>query len=630
MKILHIDLETYSGTDLKKAGGYRYAADPSFRVLLFGYSWQDEKSVNVIDMEHGEQLPRVVRDAVCNPRIQKVAHNANFERVCLSRHFGEPVPAEEWRCTAAWARSLALPGSLGKLGEVLGLPLDAAKDKKGTKLIRKFCTPGRKQTDLFSEAWLDFIEYCRQDITAEKAVFDYLSRYPLPASEWELWALDQRINDRGIPVDTGLSRQIQNIEHDLRELLEKRIKKITGVSNPNSRDQLRAWLESQCVSAPDLTAATVQNLLSGPTEEGEIREVLKARQQLARSSLAKLAALERAEVDGRMKGAFLFHGANTGRWVGKLFQPQNLPRPIIKQSEIPAAREIVQETDAETWAILYDDPMGALSSLVRSVIAPKTGLISVADLSSIESVMAAWIAGSEYLLELFRSGRDPYKDFASKIYDTPYDKITKKQRNMMKPCVLGRQYGMGAAGLSRYAEAMGILLPEQTAKEHIKIWNQNHGEIIAAWKDIQDACLNAIESPGKNFEACRCTFHRDPVFLIVGLPCNRRLCYRDAQKVQGSYGPEVAYKDAYRGWIRTFGARMFENIVQAVSRDVLACGMAHANKAGLEIFGHVHDEVMVEGAHLPQLIKAMTTPPDWCLDAPIKAEGYESTFYRKD
>jgi len=362
-----------------------------------------------------------------------------------------------------------------------------------------------------------------------------------------------------------------------------------------------------------------------------VREVLEARQQLARTSLAKYEALERAVTSGdRVRGSFLFHGADTGRWAGRGFQPQNLPRPIIRQSEIPVARELVKSCDAETWSLLYEDPMGALASMVRSVIALPGDVLSVADLSSIESVMAAWVAGSESRLDLFRAGLDPYKDFASKIYNVPYDSVSKKQRDLMKPCELGRQYGMGAAGLVRYGEAMGIELPHHEAQAQIKTWNQNNQEIMQAWKDVQAACMESIGAPGRVFEACRCQIKTDADFLMIKLPSGRRLHYRKPREVQGNYGPEIGYLQSPKGLIKTFGARLFENIVQAVSRDILKEGMINAAAAGLEIFGHVHDEIMVEGDHLPELIKAMTTPPDWCPDAPIRAEGYVGAFYRKD
>lgn len=271
MKILHIDLETYSETDIRKAGVYRYTEDPAFRILLFGlaqnhksYAPHVEYPVHVIDLENGEETPDKLISYLTDPAVLKYAHNANFERVCLSRHFGKPMPPEQWRCTAAWARSLALPGSLGPLTAALGFPADTAKDKAGKRLIKKFCVPGgRKQMTIDDQDWQDFIEYCRQDVKAEMAVHRYLSQYPLPDSEWQLWALDQRINDRGIPIDMGLVSKIQGLETELRGLLVNQIKDITGVANPNSRDQLITWLNGNGVEVHDLTAATVAELLRG-------------------------------------------------------------------------------------------------------------------------------------------------------------------------------------------------------------------------------------------------------------------------------------------------------------------------------------------------------------------------------
>jgi DNA polymerase len=391
------------------------------------------------------------------------------------------------------------------------------------------------------------------------------------------------------------------------------------------------WLQRAGVQVADLTASTVAGLLSNGVP-AIVKRVLDMRQQLARTSLAKFEAVERAAcVDGRARGLYIFHGASTGRFTGRLFQPHNLPRPTLQAAEIAQARELVADTDATTWAMLYDDPMGALVSLIRSVIAPQQpGKLTVADLASIESVMAAWVAESDYLVGLFRAGRDPYKDFASKLYGVKYEEVTKAQRSFCKPCVLGAQYGLSAAGLQKYAENFGLEMDEKAAKTQLSIWRKAYGEIPGTWNRIQDACLEAIQQPGTVLTAGRCAMLRDKEYLMIKLPSGRKLFYRGAQKTQGRYGTEIQYQDSVKGPIRTFGARLFENIVQAVARDVLAAGLANAHNAGLCIIGHVHDEIIVEGDCLSVLIEAMTTPPPWCADAPIRAEGYVADYYRKD
>jgi DNA polymerase len=633
MKTLHIDIETYSATDLLKCGVYKYAEDPAFRLLLFGVS-VDDGPVQVYDVEREGRaaIPSTIVTALTDPAVVKWAHNANFERVCLARHFNRRMPPEQWRCTAAWARSLSLPGSLGKLTAALGFPADAAKDKRGKKLIQKFCVSNPNLNHgLWDDDWRGFIEYCRQDVVAEVAVLKYLIQYPMTDSERRVWEIDQHVNDTGLPVDLELVAAIRRIESNYKEVLLKAFKATTGVSNPNSRDQVLDWLHRAGVLAPGLTAGTVDRLLSGelPTVA---RRVLTDRQQLARTSLAKFDAFERAtNADGRARGMFIYHGANTGRWTGQIAQPQNFPRPVIMQSEIPFAREAAYTADAETWAMMYADPMGALASLVRAVIAPKGGgLLTVVDLASIESMKAAWFAESEYLLQLFRDGRDPYKDFASRLYNVPYSQVTKKQRNTSKPASLGSQYGMSPRGLQAYARNFGVDMSDDESKRQTLVWRKSYAEIPACWNRILTAAMQAIQDPRRVFQAARCKFFRGPEFLIIELPSGRKLYYRQAAITQGNYGQEISYQDVVKGTIRTFGARLFENIVQAGARDVLVAGLVNAVAAGIKVIGHVHDEIIAEGDCLPGLIKAMTTPPAWCTDAPIRAAGYVDRFYKKD
>ena len=640
MQHLHIDLETYSDADLPKVGAYRYAQDPSTRVLLLAYSYGD--SVHLLDLAHGDELPDQLRRDLADPNVQKWAHNANFERAVISNVLGIPCPPEQWRCSMAWAMSLSLPGGLGSLSTVLKLKADAAKLTDGRRLIHKFCTPrGAKQRDLDNSDWLAFCEYCRQDVRAEMAVVKRLRRYQMPDQEWTTWTVDQHINDNGLPIDLNLVEAVRSVADDHRVSIETLARDVTGLDNPNSRQQMIAWMEQNGVNADDLTSGTVDTLLTDRNLPPLVRQALECRQQLAKASISKYDALFRATGTGdRLRGAFQYAGAGrTGRWAGRIFQPQNLPRPSLSDADIDQCRQIIRTSDADTMAMLYDDLSGALSSLIRSSIsAPAGRQLVVADYSSIESIMIAWCAESEYLLNLYRNGLDPYKDFATKVYNIEYTDVTKQQRSFCKPAVLGAGYGLSGPGLQRYAAAFGMDMDAKEAKRQIDTFRSSYADIPAFWAKLDAAVQQAMNNRGKPIDAGRFRFTFDGLFLVAAMPSGRSLYYYQPKLGTNDWGrSELTYMGREPGTrISTHPGKIVENLVQAVARDLLAHGLIETHRAGFEIIGHVHDEILVladadDETALQRLEKAMTTTPEWCYDAPIKAEGYDhAAYYRKD
>lgn len=483
MKHLHLDLETYSEANLPKTGGQFYARHPSTRVLMLAYSYGDE--IHLIDLENGGTLPDALLADLKNPNVTKWAHNAAFERAILSNVLNVPCDPEQWRCTMVWAMSLSLPAGLDKLSEALKLGTDA-KDKEGKRLIRKFCLPGGDvQQDLNDDDWRRFCEYCRQDVAAEMAVARRLKRYALPDSEWQAWAVDQRVNDNGLPIDIELVQAIRRVAETYKEDTAAEAARITQLPNPNSRDQMLSWLGQRGVDADDLTSGTVDQLLAGDLPPA-VRKALECRQQMSKASLAKFDALDRATCpDGRLRGAFQFAGAGrTGRFAGRIFQPQNLPRPTLSDADIDVAREAIRTSDADTMGMMYDDLSGALSSLIRSVIAAPAGRqLVVADYASIESIMVAWCAESDYLLNLYHKGLDPYKDFATKIYGIAYEDVTKAQRSFAKPAVLGC-FASGTQVLTRTGPVDIVNISDQHELWDGVEWVRSEGVIPQGEKQV--------------------------------------------------------------------------------------------------------------------------------------------------
>lgn len=644
---LHIDLETRGTADLSAVGARRYAKAEGAAVILCAYAFGDGP-VEVWE-PHAGPMPEALARALRDPGVVKWAHNAAFERAMIEETLGIPCPPEQWRCTQALALALALPASLEGAAEALGLPV--RKDPAGVRLIRLFSQPhggaisaGFVSPEDAPGEWAAFREYCRRDVEVERALHAALEPYMPPENEWALWALDQRINDRGLPIDRELVEAAMKVDADNRAALLARAREITGLANPNSRDQLLAWLTRQGVEIEALTRADVDGLIDREGLTPEVVEMLEIRRQLARSSVSKYQAIARAMGDDRrVRGCFQFHGARTGRWAGRIVQPQNFSRgslPTPKAME--TARGIVLAGSAWLVETAYGDVSAVLASLVRAAIrAPEGRKLVVADYASIESVMVAWAAGEATMLEVFRARRDIYKDFATKLFGVPYDAVTKAQRQAAKPAVLGAVYMLGARGLRAYARNHGVELSEETARTHIRAFREAYPAIPRFWDRLAEAAFLCAERDGAQARVGAFLFHRVGEWLFIGLPGGRALAYRNPRVELVGERETVCYDgvDSYtHKWVRltTHPGKLTENIVQAIARDVLKAGLMRANAdPGLEIVGHVHDEIIAladadDAGALDRLIRAMTEPVDWCPDAPIRAEGWEGVFYRKD
>jgi len=635
---LHLDWETFSNVDLKSAGLYRYAADPSTRITLWGYAFDDEP-VEVVDLHHGEEIPQRVLDALRDPAVRKCAHNAQFERVLLGYTMGIWVPREQWRCTAVWGRSLALPGALGPLAKAIGCTHQKIEDRR---LIPRLCTPKHGGIQKNIALWPMFKQYNRIDVEVEREIKHRLRKFQMPAREWKLYALDQKINDRGLPVNLAFAGIASETAKRNVDEVKRTLQRQTGLDNPNSVAQLLGWLQSYEPGIEDLTSATVDAYRKDDGVDAEVRSVLDLRKELATSSTKKLDTLLRAaNDDGRMRGTFTFMGAaRTGRWSGKLFQPQNLPRGCLKtDAEIEHARRLVYRSDLDSVRMLWPEASPVIASLVRSAIeAPEGRKIVCADLASIETVMLGWASGCRAITRVFEQGRDVYKEFAVRLFGVPYDQVTKAQRTLCKPVVLGAGYGMGARGLVRYAAAMGIHLTPDQAQTHIRVYRELYPEVVQWWYDLDGAAKYAVENRTSERVGNLTLRYMHP-FLFIDLPSGRSLSYFRPFIGEGRFGEELKYLSGAeynnKVWLSTFGGKLAENIIQAESRDVLAEGLLRADEdPDLELIGHVHDEGITlanadDRTALSRLITYMTSPLSWC-DAPIRAAGWEGALYKKD
>lgn len=637
MDALHLDFETFSAVDLRKAGTYRYAMDRSTRALLLSFGFNNEP-VECVDLYHREPLPRRLLEMLLDPAVQKWAHNASFERAIFQYVLGIDCPPEQWRCTAVWARALALPAHLDALAKVVG-----AENQKidGKRMVQLLCTPKNGGPAKHQDLWPDFIAYNMRDVDAERDVHRRLLPYPVPIHEWRLWALDQRINDRGIPIDypfvlCAADAARINAAEVTAEVIER-----TDITNPGSRAQWLSWLAERDITPPDMRRGTIDKLREDETLPEDTRSILDLRRELASASVAKFDAVIRSvNEDDRVRGSFMFYGAGrTGRWSGKLVQPHNMPRGVLKQKVIPQARALVHACDLESIRLIWPEVSPVLASLVRTMIAAPPGRkLVAADLASIETVMLAWAAGCERLLNVFRDGKDSYIDFATVLFHTEYDLVSGEQRRQAKPAVLGCGYGMGGRGLAAYAASFGVVLTVDEAWVHVRAYRSRFPEIVQFWQEIEEAAFRAVME--RSIERVGpFTFQKRGPFLFIDLPSGRSLAYYRPQIVEGRFGPVMQYDSGseYGSTVRlsTYGAKLVENIVQAISRDVLAAGLMRADAAGKQIVMHVHDEIVEEAdaedtMALPTLIECMTRRIAWCHDAPLRAAGWEGALYRKD
>lgn len=654
MKTLSFDLETYSSVDLGKSSVYRYVESPDFDILLLGFS-ADGSPIQVVDLAQGEQIPPEVIDALTDDTVNKWAFNANFERVCLSewlRRNSYPLHNEHystsddpcmgyldpvgWHCTMVWSAYLGLPLSLKNAGFALGL--DKQKLTEGKDLIKYFCVPGKDgQRHLPADApdkWNTFKAYNLRDVETEMSIQERLRKYPVPDTVWEQYHLDQQINDRGIAVDMTLVRNAIAIDTQSREELTFKLQELTMLENPNSVQQMKDWLADNGLETETLSKKQVAELLKTAPEP--LRSVLVLRQQLAKSSVKKYQAMEATVcADGRVRGCFQFYGARTGRWAGRNIQLQNLPQN--KMPDLEQARAIVRAGDYDAVRMLYDSTPDVLSQLIRTAFVPRSGhTFFVADFSAIEARVIAWLAGEDWRQQVFADGKDIYCASASQMFGVPVEKhgINGHLRQKGKIAELALGYG-GSVGALKAMGALEMGLQEEELKPLVDAWRTSNPMIVKLWWAVDDAVMTAIRM--KSSTATHgIRFTCQSGMLFITLPSGRQLSYVKPRIGENQFGsPAATYMglSAARQWDRleSYGPKFVENIVQAISRDILCYAMQTLRCCS--IVAHVHDELIIEAdprMSLETVCEQMGRTPPWAPGLQLRADGYATDFYKKD
>lgn len=645
MSLLAIDIETYSDVDLTKCGVYAYCDSPQFEILLFAYAF-DEEETEIIDLACGEHLPQRVLDALEDTAVIKTAFNAAFERTCISKYLGKKLSPVSWQCTAVQSAMLALPLSLDGVGEVLNIK--RKKLKEGTDLVRFFSMPckptkanGGRTRNLPSdepEKWTRFKAYCIRDVDAEREIRQKLRNYPIPESEMRLYQMDQEINDRGILVDQELVANAILCDTQYKEAVTARAYELTGLENPNSPAQIKGWLSDRGVEVDSLDKKAVKSMISDA--EGEVLEVLQLRLLMAKTSVKKYEAIERSVCsDGRCHGLLQFYGANrTGRWAGRLVQVQNLPQNHIADLEL--ARNLVKDRQFDLIDLLYDSTPGVLSELIRTAFIPKPGCrFIVADFSAIEARVLAWFSGEQWRLDTFAEGGDIYCASASQMFGVPVVKHGEnghlRQKGKIAELALG--YG-GSVGALTSMGALEMGLEEEELQPLVNQWRASNPHITKFWWDVDAAAVKAVKERTSISYKNLCFTYRSGI-LFVTLPSGRNLSYIKPRMTQNRFGREsLSYEGVgeSKKWMRieTYGPKLVENIVQATARDLLALAMLRLRDAGYEIVMHIHDEAVLEVpdgvSSVDEVCRMMSVAPDWAAGLPLRADGYECPFYKKD
>lgn len=655
---LSIDIETKSSVDIGKAGAYKYAQSPDFRILLFAYSL-DDSPVRVIDLAGGEKIPETIRLALMDPAVTKHAYNAAFEWYCLNRA-GYQTPLEQWKCTMAHGLYCGYTAGLDATGKAIGLPQEKQKLATGKALIKYFCTPckatkanGGRTWNLpehAPEKWELFKEYCGQDVVTEKAILRRLEMFPMPEEEEKLWQMDVRMNAYGVRVDTGLIGGALSIHERSTEELSWKAAAITGLSNPNSTAQLLGWLRGQGTELPDLRKETVAETLDNPENlPEEVKTVLEIRQQLGKTSIKKYEAMKAACcLDERVRGLTQYYGANrTGRWAGRMVQMQNLPRNYLKT--LNYARKLVKAGNYEGVKALYGNVPDTLSQLIRTAFIPSEGhKFVVADFSAIEARVIAWLAGEQWVNEVFATHGKIYEATASQMFGVPVEKIVKgnpeyslRQKGKVATLALGYQGGVNSL-ISMGALGMG--LTEEELPEIVDRWRQANPRIVDLWHQVGNAALAVMESAqpqavhGLVF-ALEGDLLYGQSFLTMRLPSGRKLFYPKPFLKENQFGrPAVHYYTVgqqTRKWevASTYGGKMVENIVQAIARDCLAETLKRIDARGLQVVFHVHDEVIIDApmeTTVEEICGLMAEPIPWAPGLILRGAGFESSYYMKD
>jgi DNA polymerase len=662
MKTLSIDIETYSSVSLQKSGVYRYVEAPDFEILLFGYSI-DGAPVNLIDLTSGEKIPEDILDALTDDTVTKWAFNANFERICLSQHLknlgmsldpfhdNHPLSTEMerylnpegWCCTMIWSAVMGLPLSLEGCGAVLGL--EKQKLTEGKDLIKYFCQPcaptksnGQRTRNLPRHApdkWAAFKRYNVRDVETEMSIQQRLQKFPVPDFIWDEYHIDQEINDRGVAIDLPLVRQAIDMDARSRSELTEAMRQLTELENPNSVQQMKQFLTENGLEVDSLGKKVVAELIK--TAPPELRRVLALLQQLAKSSIRKYQSMINAVCsDGRARGMFQFYGANrTGRWAGRLIQLQNLPQNHLPDLE--HARAIVRSGDYDCVEMLYEDVPDTLSQLIRTAFIPKDGCkFIVSDFSAIEARVIAWMAGESWRQEVFASGGDIYCASASQMFKVPVEKhgINGHLRQKGKIAELALGYG-GSVGALKAMGALEMGLTEDELYPLVEAWRQTNPNIVSFWWDVDRAAMEAVkfrheaDTHGIHFEY-------KSGMLFITLPSGRKLAYVKPKIGTNKFGGQCITYEGIGGtkkWERleTYGARLVENIVQATSRDILCYAMRTLRCCSITM--QIHDELVIEAdprMSLKAVCEQMGRTPPWAVGLQLNADGYETTFYKKD
>lgn len=650
---LSIDIETRSSIDIKKAGAYRYAQSEDFRILLFAYQWDDDP-VMVKDLARGETIPAPIQAALADPDVTKHAYNASFEWYCLNKA-GYETPIEQWHCTMIHGLYCGYTAGLEATGKAIGLPQDKQKLAVGKALIRYFCTPckptksngGRKWNEPkhAPEKWELFKDYCRQDVVTEREILKRL--FPVPEAEEKLWQMDVKMNAFGVRVDKALIEGALTIDRISRQALMEEAVHITGVDNPNSTAQLMDWLSDNGTETDNLRKATVAELLDGKNTP-EVQRMLEIRQQLGKTSIKKYVAMETAKgADDRIRGLTQFYGANrTGRWAGRLVQIQNLPRNYLKT--LDSARKIVKAGNHDGLKMVYGNVQDTLSQLIRTAFIPSEGhKFVVADFSAIEARVIAWLAGEQWVNEVFATHGKIYEATASQMFHVPIEKIAKgnpeyslRQKGKVATLALGYQGGTPAL-IAMGALQMG--LSEEELPDIVQRWRQANPRIRDLWYAIEQAALAAMQTAQPQaINGLIFALEGDLVygqcFLTVRLPGGRKLYYAKPFLQENQFGKLAVHyygigKNKKWGVESTYGGKMTENIVQAIARDCLAETLRRIDARGLQVVFHVHDEVIIDApmeVTVDEICGLMAEPIPWAPGLILKGAGFENDYYMKD
>ena len=646
MQTLSIDLETYSDQPLAKTGVYRYVESPDFEILLFAYS-VDGGSVQQIDLACGEKIPSEILCALEDDKVTKWAFNANFERICLSRFLGYPtgdyLEPDSWKCSMVWAAYMGLPLSLEGAGAVLGL--EKQKLAEGKDLIKYFCQPcaptksnGQRTRNLPKHApdkWLAFKKYNIRDVETEMSIQARLLKYPVPDSVWEEYHLDQEINDRGVGLDMELVRQAIQMDGRSRSELTQAMKELTSLDNPNSVQQMKQWLADNGVETDTLGKKAVAELLK--TAPPQLQKVLTLRQQLAKSSVKKYQAMETAVcADGRARGMFQFYGANrTGRWAGRIIQMQNLPQNHL--DDLSEARGLVRAGGFDALEMLYEDVPDTLSQLIRTAFVPQENRkFIVADFSAIEARVIAWLAGEKWRQDVFAEGKDIYCASASQMFGVPVEKhgVNGHLRQKGKIAELALGYG-GSVGALKAMGALEMGLSEDELPALVSAWRQANPKIVQFWWAVDRAVMEAV-SRRTTTKTHGIIFSARNGMLFITLPSGRSLAYVKPKIGENRFGGDCITYEGVGGtkkWERidSYGPKFVENIVQATSRDILCYAMKTLRCCSIVM--HIHDEVVIEADRrmsLQAVCDQMGRTPPWANGLQLRADGYETDFYKKD